>query len=148
MNARLRIADGVPHGRAVEASDLAVPKGRVSYAVGHVALAADSIALVGAAALARTPGRSGWVVWAYAALAFLSMHVLAPRRGRLEARVAKDAGWILQRLAAPLLVLVPLAGGAAPRLAAPVLTSVAAVLAARTAAYAWLRWARARRVVS
>ena len=55
-----------------------------------------------------TPAPSALIVWAYAALAFLSLHVFAPRRGRLEAAWMPEAGWVLQRLALPLLVLVPL----------------------------------------
>ncbi len=147
VNTRFRISGGVTQRRTVEATDLVFPW-RVSPAAGQVAAFADGVALAGTIGLSWTLGPSSWSALAYVALAFIALHTAAPRRWRLEASVANDVGWILQRLAAPLLVLVPLVGDTATGLAIPVATAVIAVPLTRAAAYASLRWARSRGVVS
>jgi exopolysaccharide biosynthesis polyprenyl glycosylphosphotransferase len=147
VNARFRISGGVTERQTVTATGLVFPW-RVSPDAGQVAAASDGIALAGTVALTWTLGPLSWPAPVYLVLAFIALHVVAPRRGRLEVSVAKDIGWVLQRLAAPLLVLVPIAGGAASELAVPAATAVVAVMLTRAVAYASLRWARSRGFVS
>lgn len=115
--------------------------------VGHVALVADAVVLLGVGSL-WSPTSSTRIVWAYALLAFLSLHLVAPRRGRLEASWMPEAGWILQRLALPLLVLVPMGGAAAVELSVPVAVAVVGVFTVRAASYWLLRFARSRGVAT
>ena len=134
--------------RAGEAEAVYVtPRMRRAPSVGHVALVSDVVALL-AVALVWTPASSALIVCAYAGSAFLALHVFAPRRGRLEAAWMPEAGWVLQRLALPLLVLVPLGGAAIAELAVPLAVAVVGVFIMRATSYALLRFARSRGIAA
>jgi FlaA1/EpsC-like NDP-sugar epimerase len=94
--------------------------------------------------LSAPPAGDPFVAAAYALLALTSMHLLAPRRGRLHPTVVKDVGWVLQRMALPLLVLVPFVVDAPRTLATMVPVAIACVLAGRVAGSSILRRARVR----
>ncbi len=93
----------------------------------------------------------------FAVLAFAAINSDASRAYRLDPRVGDDMGWLLTRLAVPLLALVcvaslhvlPWSGAEAPeRLVLVGSAAILLVLVGRTAAYAIGRSARARSVVS
>ena len=105
---------------------------RRAPSVGQVAAAADVMMLALSAAvttLSASPARDPSVASSYALLALISLHLLAPRRGRLHPTVVKDVGWVLQRMALPLLVLVPFVDGSARVLTTMVPLAIAGVLA-------------------
>lgn len=115
--------------------------------MGQVAAAADVMMLALATAVATIsapPARDPAVAAAYALLALISLHLLAPRRGRLHPTVVKDVGWVLQRMALPLLVLVPFVDGSTRMLATMVPIAIAGVLAGRVVGSTILRGARVR----
>ena len=104
---------------------------RRAPSVRQVAAAADVMMLALSAAvttLSASP-RDPSVASSYALLALISLHLLAPRRGRLHPTVVKDVGWVLQRMALPLLVLVPFVDGSARVLTTMVPLAIAGVLA-------------------
>jgi exopolysaccharide biosynthesis polyprenyl glycosylphosphotransferase len=136
-----RTRDGSSHVDGAEVAGLRSVVRRAP-SVGHVALVSDVVVL-SVVALVWVP-MSGRIVGVYAALAFLTLHVIAPRRGRLEAAWMPEAGWVLQRLALPLLVLVPLGGAAVAELAVPLAVAVVGVFAMRALSYPLLRYARSR----
>lgn len=116
--------------------------------VGQVTAATDvvmlAIATVAANTLWAQPGDATSIPAAYALMAFISMHALAPRRGRIHPTVVKDVGWVLQRMALPLLVLLPFLDGSPKAVATIVPVAIAAVIAGRIVGSSALRRARVR----
>ncbi|MFB3739851.1 MAG: sugar transferase [Candidatus Velamenicoccus archaeovorus] len=114
----------------------------------------DALALLVAVGLS---GGRPWVI-GWAALTFVLLNVDAARAYRLDPRVGHEIGWLLARITVPLLALISAAAlgplrvvgvvGSVPRIAMAGGVGTVLVLVGRAAAYAIIRLARARGVVS
>jgi exopolysaccharide biosynthesis polyprenyl glycosylphosphotransferase len=107
---------------------------------------ADACALVVAVAVA---GIAPWTI-AYACIVFVGLHLDPARAGRIDPRLSTDAGWLVARVAAPLIVLMPAAAalGADPDWATLCAVAVALLLAGRGLMYAASRRARRQGVLA
>ena len=101
---------------------------------------ADGCALAAAVVVA---GIAPWTI-AYACIVFLGLHLDPARSGRICPQLSSDAGWLLARAAAPLIVFMPAAAalGADPNWATLCAVAVVLLLVGRGTAYAASRRAR------
>jgi exopolysaccharide biosynthesis polyprenyl glycosylphosphotransferase len=107
----------------------------------------DLVALGGASLLVRWPAP---LTIGYALIAFLILGGKGTRSGRINPRISDDMGFLLGRLAIPLLVLAPLAATNPSNARAMFIGPLAAalVLPGRALTYAVIRTARARGLVA
>jgi exopolysaccharide biosynthesis polyprenyl glycosylphosphotransferase len=107
----------------------------------------DLMALGAASLLVRWPAP---LTIGYALLAFLSLGGMGTRSGRINPRLADDMGFLLGRLAIPLLALAPFAASNLENARAMVIGPLAAalVIPGRALTYAVIRTARARGLVA
>lgn len=121
----------------------ALDRGRLLRAVVPVT---DVCALAAAVVIA---GVTPWSVL-YAGIVLLGVHLDPARAGRIRPQLSTDAGWLLARGAAPLIVLLPAAAalGADPNWALLGPMAVTLLLLGRGVAYALARRARAEGVLS
>ena len=100
----------------------------------------DVCALVVAAVVA---GIGPWTI-AYGGVVFVALHLDPARSGRICPQLSTDAGWLVARVAVPLVVLMPAAAlfGAAPDWATLSSVAAALLLTGRGVMYAVARKAR------
>lgn len=106
----------------------------------------DACALVVAAVVA---GVGPWTI-AYACIVFVALHLDPARSGRICPQLSTDAGWLVARVAVPLIVLMPAAAlfGAAPNWVTLSTLAAALLLAGRGVMYAAARRARREGVLA
>jgi exopolysaccharide biosynthesis polyprenyl glycosylphosphotransferase len=80
--------------------------------------------------------------WVYATLVFIVLNVDASRRLRLNPRLADELGWLLQRVALPLLIVMPLFRSDLELIAWLAPLTAALVPLSRSVAYGTARWAK------